>query len=187
MSIYFISDDKFYTFGVSSKVRQSDDYFFISANDVSEEFTPSADDIVVLFVENIEVRNRISRLTSAHKCKVILLLKMNGPVEYSGCFSRRFPWLVPHNMGFNDLSQILDKAKEALYLKKHFTEQETRLFHHLSCGMGINDVWDIGLSNKYRYALKRKVILKNKIRGHDAAAILACRDIIMLSQIFPRT
>lgn len=112
-----------------------------------------------------------------------MLVKSTGKQEYYSHSGRQFPWIVPHDIGLADLRQHIVKARLTPFYRRYFTCTEVLLFRYLTQGISIQNMANLNLSCKYLYTLKRKIILKNNIDGHDAAAIMICRDIIAMSNI----
>lgn len=190
MNVYFVSDNCFFLHGISlvaKEYRREINVQAIFSKNVPQDFSPSEDDMVVLNIWNVMERSRIARSSVLLKCRVLIGLNISGTQEYNSRFARHFPWSIPRNLRKDELFLYLRKAKEAVLDHKSFTDNEARLFNYLADGLSVPELastFNIGLTSKYIYTLKRKVILRNKLQGHDASAIIACRDIIGLSQSY---
>lgn len=184
MNIYVISDNSFFLngfAGVGYFRRQS--LLFILCRDVDEDFIPGADDLIVLYITDVRERFRISRLPALRQCRTVMLLKMTVQKNHFSYITMFFPWLLPHNISPEVLCSYLIAAVNAPFRYKCFPWNEVRIFNCLGEGYAAVCLCPRELSEKYAYRLKRQVIMKLGLIGNSATTVMACRDIMALSEV----
>jgi hypothetical protein len=179
MHCYFISDNKFILSAVQELPRYTEgEYIFLCAtNPIYREIQPLCEDIVVVAVQDRELRRRILHVPAMNSCRVIILVNIRR-VSLRG-LSRTFPWVFSEKMSLNTLSRILRLATRLPVIRNKVTERETLLFDYLCRGYSFTKMGrKMNLSAKYLYSLKRTTLVKYGLPEYGCTGIQVCRDII---------
>ncbi|MEN0617384.1 hypothetical protein ABK730_24070 [Klebsiella indica] len=190
--IHVISDNRFFLAGITAQTPT--DYvrlYTYSPDEISSDFYPEREDIVVLNILDIHERETIACQPGLSNtcCRVIILLSMYKPKNerYLNSYQRPFPWLIPINIRPDEFWLYLMKANDSPLLQKSFKRVEQILFSYLGKGISLPQLVktpSIGFTENLVYSLKRKIVRGQQLAGHHAITVMACRDIISMSQIY---
>lgn len=189
MRLYFISDNRYFLSGIQAcHVFQERDISIICGCDVEPIASPCLEDVVIIYLRDLEMRHRVLRMRTIASCRVIILTRMAPqPVSVRGtgyvCFSG-FPWILPYNLSIDVLVSFIDSAVSIPFLRRSTNINELLVINYLAEGRSttcLNET--LGLSEKYIYSVKRKAIMRYGLRGNSALVTLACRDIAVLNML----
>lgn len=189
--IHIISDNRFFLYGViSCAFTELGEFYTYSPNEIGSAFIPKSNDIVIINVSDVRERRRITSLSGLCNicCRVIICLNTYKAEKrrFARSYAGSFPWLIPLNIQVDDLRLCLIRAGRSPLLQKTFNRTELTIFHCLNKGLPLSQLAtmrSIGLTEKYIYTLRRKIVREQELSGHSAITVMACRDIMSLSQI----
>ena len=183
MDFYFISDNKFILAAVQELPRYTEgEYIFLCAtNPIYRKIQPFCEDIVVVAVQDSELRRRILHVPAMDSCRVIILVNIKC-VSLCG-LSWTFPWVLSEKVSLNTLTRILRLATRLPVIRNEVTERETLLFDYLCRGYSFTEIGcEMNLSAKYLYSLKRTTLAKYGLPEYGCTGVQVCRDIIGMRQ-----
>lgn len=181
MMHYFISDDSFFLLGLSESICHDLDRVAVHhANEPHHLFLPHPGDIVVIAINNIQLRKCFFNQHDMSHCRMIILQDM--PI--SPRTNTHSPWLLAKNTDINTFISVLKIAQKAYVSGVPVSVRTMTIFEQLGSGESMINL-AMG-SRKVMQIMNREKREIMKIYGlyHcNALAILLCQDILRSNAI----
>lgn len=177
MQYHIISDDNYFLLGAKKFLADlNKEITYSQAEMVLNKFISRNNDIVILKIKNVFLREKIFLQPKIKCCRLIILMEENTierRVE-NDCF----PWVAADNISGSSLLAILEKAESSPFVKNNVTELECLLFQYLVEGYRFSwmEKW-FGLERKYLYLQKQRTLKRYGIRIGHPGGVLIFRDI----------
>ena len=160
LNYYFISDNQFFLYGLSSIVTgRYENLYFINLNEINYitfPISPEIGDIIVLMTSNCKWRTRILNMVGSMRCRLLVMVSLPLSVTYTGgtiC-------LISSRLTVQKMLIHLDRIAFASITPGRIPNHLMRMFNQLCCGTSIANLIGIapGLSIKSLYRIKRQTL-----------------------------
>lgn len=178
MKYYFVSDNCYFLNGLEDSLSANikERSIYVNVNHDIFILNPEPDDVIVLAIFNLTKRREIMRKPGLSLCHLIIMVKYGASLIQESTYT---PWFIPWKTTAEDFINILNELKNKKSSRHHPSLKEPEIFLYLGAGFSHKEVAkQLSLSNKYIYAIRRKISVSLGLRECNVAtSILLCRDV----------
>ena len=181
MNHHLISDDSFFILGMREEITISDNHHLIhNVNEERRLFYPQPGDVVILAVNDINLRSKLLRNPRLKRCRLLVL--MDIPVIPARL--THFPWLLPKNVSMEALSATINRALRSMIYHEKINQKTVTIFDELCTGKSTSSLATSSEDNlKSIYKIKRGIFREYGLLKCNSAGLLLCRDILGMKPI----
>lgn len=181
MNHHLISDDSFFILGMREEITISDNHYLIhNVNEERRLFYPQPGDVVILAVNDINLRSKLLRNPRLKRCRLLVL--MDIPVIPARL--THFPWLLPKNVSMEALSATINRALRSMIYHEKINQKTVTIFDELCTGKSTSSLATSSEDNlKSIYKIKRGIFREYGLLKCNSTGLLLCRDILGMKPI----
>lgn len=182
MRVFVVSDNSFFLLGFEDAVISKSDYEYIliHINEENKYFYPSSDDIIVISVENLILREKIMKMDAVRNCRILMML--SGPLRSAS--RKHYPWLIRNDIKVRELLSFINRAKILSSSQDFLTIKIKDIFLLLGCGVTAEEIAANSLLPvRHIYQIKRTLIKRYGLMNCNSLGVLICRDIIYTTRV----